>query len=85
MGRDRSVRNVTERATDVFDLYTVGQTVAFCRALIALKMKAPCSLKLRLAVTGERSVEYLGGPPAVPLSESIRAMAEGAGQGGDRG
>lgn len=74
MGGHVPASHVTERATDVYQLETLEQVIAFARSLVTLKQAAPVSLKFQVAITGERAVRYLGGQPGEPLTEGVHKM-----------
>ena len=63
-----------ERATDVYQLDTIDQVIRFAKALVLMKEAAPASLRLRIAITAERDVEYLGGKPASSLVNRVLDM-----------
>lgn len=63
-----------ERATDVYQLDTIEQVIQFAKTLVLMKEAAPASLRLRIAITAEREIEYMGGKPAVRLVDRVHAM-----------
>jgi hypothetical protein len=63
-----------ESATSVYQLETVEQVIAFAKSLVLLKERAPASLTIRIAITAEREVEYLGGTPAKSLVDGVLSM-----------
>lgn len=63
-----------ESATSVYQLETIEQVIAFAKSLVLLKEAAPASLTIRIAITAEREVEYLGGKPRASLVDRVRSM-----------
>lgn len=63
-----------ETATSVYQLETTEQVIAFAKSLVLLKEVAPKSLTVRIAVTAEREVDYLGGQPAFLLVDKVKSM-----------
>jgi hypothetical protein len=63
-----------ERATNVYQLETTEQVIAFAKSLVQMKETAPRSLTIMIAITAEREVEHLGGKPAKSLVERVRSM-----------
>lgn len=47
-------------ATEVFTLRSLRDVMVFCRRLYGMKRDAPISLQLTVAVTAQRSVEFVG-------------------------
>lgn len=50
-----------DKATEIIELETVASVDAFCEMLQEWKREAPVSLRLLVAVTAIRDVEYVGG------------------------
>jgi len=63
-----------ERATDVYQLDTIEQVIQFAKTLVLMKEQAPASLRLRIAITAEREIEYLGGKPTASLVDRVHKM-----------